>query len=96
MELTLLTVITEWLSILYMSFKTNKYTVLKNAISPELAEFVYQYFLNKRNVARFLFDRNTYLHLQNIMVYGMMNKCLTPIHIIVIWQWKLYYSKLNL
>ena len=40
-----------------MSFKKNKYTVLKSAISPELAEFVYQYFLNKRNVARFLFDQ---------------------------------------
>ena len=40
-----------------MSFKKNKYTVLKNAISPELAGFVYQYFLNKRNVARFLFDQ---------------------------------------
>ena len=40
-----------------MSFKKNKYTVLKNAISPELAEFVYKYFLNKRNVARFLFDQ---------------------------------------
>ena len=41
-----------------MSFKTNKYTVLKNVISTELAEFVYKYFLNKRNVARFLFDQN--------------------------------------
>ena len=40
-----------------MSFKKNKYTVLKNAISPEIAEFVYKYFLNKRNVARFLFDQ---------------------------------------
>ena len=40
-----------------MSFKKNKYTVLKSAISTELAEFVYQYFLNKRNVARFLFDQ---------------------------------------
>ena len=40
-----------------MSFKKNKYTVLKNAISPELADFVYKYFLNKRNVARFLFDQ---------------------------------------
>ena len=40
-----------------MSFKKNKYTVLKSAISPELAKFVYQYFLNKRNVARFLFDQ---------------------------------------
>jgi len=40
-----------------MSFKKTKYTVLKNAISPELAEFVYKYFLNKREVARFLFDQ---------------------------------------
>ena len=40
-----------------MSFKKNKYTVLKNAISFEIANFVYKYFLNKRKVARFLFDQ---------------------------------------
>ena len=40
-----------------MSFKKNKYTVLKKAISHELADFVYKYFLNKRNVARFLLDQ---------------------------------------
>ena len=40
-----------------MSFKKNKYKVLKAAISPELAEFVYTYFLNKRTTARFLFDQ---------------------------------------
>jgi len=40
-----------------MSFKKNKYSVLKNAISKELASFVYQYFLNKRKVARVLFDQ---------------------------------------
>jgi len=40
-----------------MSFKKNKYTVLKKVISPELAGFVYKYFLNKRNVAKFLFDQ---------------------------------------
>ena len=39
-----------------MSFKKNKFTVLKNAISTELADFVYKYFLNKREVARVLFD----------------------------------------
>ena len=43
-----------------MSFKKNKYSVLKNAISKELAAFVYQYFLNKRKVARVLFD-HTYI-----------------------------------
>ena len=39
-----------------MSFKENKYQVIKNAISTELADFCYQYFLNKRAVARHLFD----------------------------------------
>ena len=39
-----------------MSFKKNKYSVLKNAISKELADFVYKYFLNKRNVAKVLFE----------------------------------------
>ena len=39
-----------------MSFKKNKYSVIKGAISKELAEFCYTYFLNKRRVARFLFD----------------------------------------
>ena len=38
-----------------MSFKKNKYSLLKNAISKELASFAYQYFLNKRKVAQFLF-----------------------------------------
>ncbi len=39
-----------------MSFKKNKYQVIKGAISTELADFCYQYFLNKRKVARYLFD----------------------------------------
>jgi hypothetical protein len=39
-----------------MSFKKNKYQVIKGAISKELADFCYQYFLNKRDVARYLFD----------------------------------------
>ena len=32
------------------------YKIIKQAISEELAEFVYDYFLNKRTVARHLFD----------------------------------------
>ena len=39
-----------------MSFKKNKYSVLKGAISKELADFIYKYFQNKRSVARVLFD----------------------------------------
>ena len=54
-----------------MSFKKNKYKVLKQAISPELAKFVYSYFLNKRNTAGFLFDQK-YLSPYNTE-YGVWN-----------------------
>ena len=40
-----------------MSFKKNKYTVLKNIISKDVADMAYSYFLNKRKVTRFLFDQ---------------------------------------
>jgi len=40
-----------------MTFKTNKYTILKGAISREIADFAFAYFLNKRRVAQFLFDQ---------------------------------------
>lgn len=39
-----------------MSFKKNKYIVIKQAISIELAQFCYEYFVMKRQVARTLFD----------------------------------------
>tara|TARA_R110000851_G_scaffold46581_1_gene113290 strand:+ start:874 stop:1497 length:624 start_codon:yes stop_codon:yes gene_type:complete len=39
-----------------MSFKKNKYLVLKNVISEQLADFIYKYFKNKKDVARYLFD----------------------------------------
>ena len=44
-----------------MSFKKNKYLVIKKAISPDLADFCYTYFLNKRRVAKFLFEEK-YIH----------------------------------
>jgi len=40
-----------------MSFKKNKYAVMKKVISREIADFAFAYFLNKRKVARFLFDQ---------------------------------------
>jgi len=40
-----------------MSFKEKKYQVVKNIISSEVAEFVYKYFSNKREVSKFLFDK---------------------------------------
>ena len=39
-----------------MSFKKNKYTVLKGIISKEIAQICYEYFLNTRKVAQFLID----------------------------------------
>jgi hypothetical protein len=39
-----------------MSFKDNKYSVIKGAISEDLANFCYDYFMMKRQVARTLFD----------------------------------------
>ena len=39
-----------------MSFKKNNYTVIKNAISTELAEYVYNCFLLQRKIARTFFD----------------------------------------
>ena len=47
-----------------MSFKKNKYTVLKKIISKDLANFIYQYFLNKRKVDSVLFDEK-YISLFN-------------------------------
>ena len=67
-----------------MSFLKNKYTVMKGSISKELAQFVYTYFLNKRNVARFLFDQKYISPFTEILVCGMMNKFQIHIHIIVI------------
>ena len=39
-----------------MSFKKNKYMVLRKVISPQLSKFVTQYFLLKRKVTKKLFD----------------------------------------
>ena len=38
-------------------FQKNKYSVLKSVVSKEIADFAFAYFLNKRKVARFLFDQ---------------------------------------
>ncbi|BAQ88215.1 putative ferrochelatase [uncultured Mediterranean phage uvMED] len=39
-----------------MSFQKNKYIVIKEAVPKDIATFVYNYFLLKRQVARTLFD----------------------------------------
>ena len=40
-----------------MSFQKNKYCIIKEAVPKNIAEFVYNYFLLKRTVARTLFDQ---------------------------------------
>ena len=39
-----------------MSFKKDKYVIIKEAISEDLAKFCYDYFMMKRKVARTMFD----------------------------------------
>jgi hypothetical protein len=39
-----------------MSFQKNKYVVIKEAVPKQIAEFVYNYFLMKRQVTKTLFD----------------------------------------
>ena len=41
-----------------MTFKTKKYQVIKNAISYELANFIYNYFLLKKDAVRFMYENN--------------------------------------
>jgi hypothetical protein len=41
-----------------MSFAQNKYQVIKSAISPELANFVFNYFLLKREAVAYLYSNN--------------------------------------
>ena len=40
-----------------MNFKKNKFTIIKKAISKDLALFIYNYFLMKRQVAKTLFEK---------------------------------------
>ena len=65
-----------------MSFKKNKYQVIKGAISKELADFCYQYFLNKRAVARHLFDEKYISQFTEYFGVWNDNKYLKLIHII--------------
>ena len=41
-----------------MSFQTNKYQVIKKAISYELANFVFNYFLLKRDAVNYMYSNN--------------------------------------
>ena len=54
-----------------MTFEVNKFELVKNVISPEVANLLYNYLLNKRQVARKLFD-SKYISIYN-QDYGIWN-----------------------
>ena len=69
------------------------YKVIKKAISRELAEFCYDYFCNKRKVARLFFDAR-YISQFNTD-WGVWNDEQVPetYSQYAIWLWKLYWKK---
>jgi len=50
-----------------MSFKKNKYIVIKNVVNKDLALFLYNYFMMKRQVAKTCFDSRFISPFENIL-----------------------------
>ena len=64
-----------------MSFKKNKYQVLKGILNREIADFCFAYFLNKRKVTRVLFDHK---YISPFTEYwGIWNDDQVPTHILI-------------
>jgi hypothetical protein len=59
-----------------MNFQTKKYTIIKEAISKDLANFVYNYFLIKRQVAKTLFETKTISPQETL--FGTWNDSMIP------------------
>ena len=59
-----------------MTFRKNKFELVRNVISLEVANLLYNYLLNKRQVARKLFD-SKYISNQN-QDYGIWNDKQVP------------------
>ena len=59
-----------------MNFQTKKYTIVKEAVSKDLANFVYNYFLIKRQVAKTLFETKTIS--PNETLFGTWNDSMIP------------------
>ena len=74
-----------------MSFKSKKYTIIRKAISKELADFCYNYFLIKRSVADTFYTTKYLTEKKESGEYGMIHKFLTRILIILISVWKHCY-----
>ena len=69
-----------------MTFKRKKYLVIKKAITTEMANFIYGYFMMKRRVAKkFLNDRYISPFETGWGSRGQINKFPIPILIMRIW-----------
>ena len=68
-----------------MSFKKAKHKILRGAISPDLSKCCYHYFLNKRKVARLLFDTRWVSPFTTEWGYGMIDRFPIPIPIMEMW-----------
>ena len=75
-----------------MSFQTNKYQVIKNAVSYDLANFILNYFLLKRDAVSLCMNI-TYTHSPRYLEHGPINKYLIPTHVMLILLWKLLWLK---
>ena len=49
-----------------MTFETKKYQVIKNAVSYDLANFIYNYFLLKKDAVRYMYENN--IHSQSAIL----------------------------
>ena len=61
----------------------NKYQVIKNALSYELANFIFNYFLLKRDAVDWMY-KNNITYDNGMLELGLINKFLTHIHIMQI------------
>ena len=76
-------------------FKINHFLVIKEAVDPKVANFVYNYFMMKRQVTKTFYDFKYVNPYNDEWVLGLIIKFLIHIHIIVTSQWKLYYLLFN-
>jgi len=58
-----------------MTFQTKKYQLIKGALSYELANFCYNYFLLKRDAVKYMYDNN---HLYDDGIFGTFNDSQIP------------------
>ena len=69
-------------------FKEKKYQVIEKAISYELANFAFNYFLLKRDAVAWMHENNYVSEFTQDLVLGKTSRFLIPIPVMVICLWK--------